>query len=335
LLQQLTDDRLISSLAPAPPITTATTILPQIQHWRGGHLRTRRLRRGLPPPQGPGAPAAEPAHQCEAHVRAPGAAGPHAGDGQHLGGGERDPAGLWGGRREEGAADGAQPLAPPGNEGVGETEEKVVEGEGTDGRMETEPKETPPARPLTRTQEAVRCLAWDETATRLYSGCDGGVIVETRLPPTDAQTPSAAAASSAAAGQAEPSGLGGVGGALSLLGSAPLGLGLGSTLASLFQGCVSAVWQREESEIIQVRASMALWPLAPSSSSLPAPPHNIPLPPPPPPLLHIHTSKTNQPSWPSTPSREDACPVDCSGPATRPLTPCCWPPTRGAAASTS
>lgn len=43
---------------------------------------------------------------------------------------------------------------------------------------------------------------------------------------------------------------------MSLLGSAPLGLGLGlgSTLASLFQGCSSAVWQREESEIIQVRA---------------------------------------------------------------------------------
>lgn len=43
-----------------------------------------------------------------------------------------------------------------------------------------------------------------------------------------------------------------MGSTLSLLGGASLGLGLGSTLASLFQGCSSAVWQREESEIIQV-----------------------------------------------------------------------------------
>jgi hypothetical protein len=125
-------------------------------------------------------------------------------------------------------------------------------------------------------QEAVRCLAWDEAATRLYSGCDGGVIVETRLPPT-----ASGDSLSAPPQQQEASSLGSVGGALSLLGSAApaLGLGLGSTLASLFQGCSSAVWQREESEIIQVRVCTFLFlsihiPLPPSHDQ----PNNTPTP---------------------------------------------------------
>ena len=51
-----------------------------------------------------------------------------------------------------------------------------------------------------------------------------------------------------------------MGSTLSLLGGATLGLGLGSTLASLFQGCSAAVWQREESEIIQVYKSASKGP---------------------------------------------------------------------------
>ena len=81
-------------------------------------------------------------------------------------------------------------------------------------------------------EEALRCLAWDDLGQKLYSGCDGGLIVETRIPPQEAVA-SGSSTTAAAAGQEGK----GAGGGLSLLASRPLG-----PLMTLFQTCSSTIW---------------------------------------------------------------------------------------------
>ncbi len=88
-------------------------------------------------------------------------------------------------------------------------------------------------------QDAVRCLAWDDVGQRLFSGCDGGVIVETKLPRQGEAGGESGGAGNHAAGPG-----GGSGG---LSGGRQLG-----PLMALFQTCSSAVWYREESELLQL-----------------------------------------------------------------------------------
>jgi len=91
-------------------------------------------------------------------------------------------------------------------------------------------------------QDAVRCLAWDDVGQRLYSGCDGGVIVESRLArQDDATAPATNGGGGASGGGGVTSSVGG------LLGGRQFG-----PLLTLFQTCSSAVWHRESSELVQL-----------------------------------------------------------------------------------
>jgi hypothetical protein len=91
-------------------------------------------------------------------------------------------------------------------------------------------------------QDAVRCLAWDDVGQRLYSGCDGGIIVESRLARQDDVTaPVTNGGGGARGGGGGTSSVGG------LLGGRQFG-----PLLTLFQTCSSAVWYREGSELVQL-----------------------------------------------------------------------------------
>lgn len=91
-------------------------------------------------------------------------------------------------------------------------------------------------------QDAIRCLTWDDVGQRLYSGCDGGVIVESRLARQNDVVANLSNGESGIRG-----GSGGTPSVGGLLGSRQFG-----PLLTLFQTCSSGVLHREVSELVQL-----------------------------------------------------------------------------------
>jgi hypothetical protein len=91
-------------------------------------------------------------------------------------------------------------------------------------------------------QAGVRCLAWSADGLRLYSGCDGGRVVETKLPMSAVEEPSAEDES-----RSGKSGLGRV----RLLGA--------KSLINLFEAPSSRVIANERSECLQVGREGGRW----------------------------------------------------------------------------
>jgi hypothetical protein len=92
---------------------------------------------------------------------------------------------------------------------------------------------------LATTQEAVRCLEWDSEGVRLFSGCEGGLVVETSLPQEHVEQLLLSSNASSSPARAGGRGLAGI---LS-----------GKPLASLFQGPSHGTYTRGDSEVLQVR----------------------------------------------------------------------------------